>query len=68
MSGCAGRWTFDAEKGYGWSAQDARRLDVFVHYPAINAADYRPLEENQLVSFDVTRGSKGPHSENVTAQ
>jgi cold shock CspA family protein len=45
-----------------------RRLDVFVHYPAINAADYRSLEENQLVSFDVTWGSKGPHAENVTAQ
>ncbi|MBW1602609.1 cold-shock protein [Streptomyces sp. JJ66] len=59
------KW-FNAEKGFGFIAQDGGGPDVFVHYTAINAAGFRSLEENQAVTFDVTQGPKGPQAENVT--
>ena len=58
------KW-FNAEKGFGFIAQEGGGPDVFVHYSAINANGFRSLEENQSVSFDVTQGPKGPQAENV---
>jgi CspA family cold shock protein len=36
-----------------------------VHFSAITGGGYRSLEEGQKVEFDITRGQKGAHAENV---
>ncbi|MFZ2502106.1 MAG: cold-shock protein [Nocardioides sp.] len=58
------KW-FNAEKGYGFIAQEDGGDDVFVHWSAIQGSGYKSLEENQKVEFDVTQGPKGPQAENV---
>ena len=58
------KW-FNAEKGFGFIAQDDGGADVFVHYSAIQSQGYRSLEEAQRVEFEITQGSKGPQAENV---
>jgi len=58
------KW-FNAEKGFGFIAQDGGGADVFVHYSAIATQGFRTLEENQRVEFEVTQGKKGPQAENV---
>ncbi|MFE5301845.1 cold-shock protein [Streptomyces sp. NPDC056632] len=59
------KW-FNAEKGFGFIAQDGSGADVFAHYSAINSTGFRELQEGQTVTFDVTRGQKGPQAENIT--
>ena len=58
------KW-FNAEKGFGFIAQEDGGDDVFVHYSAIQSDGYRSLDENQRVEFDITQGPKGPQAENV---
>jgi cold shock protein len=58
------KW-FNAEKGFGFIAQDGGGPDVFCHYSAITGDGYKSLDENQRVEFDVTQGQKGPQAENV---
>ena len=58
------KW-FNAEKGYGFIAQDGGGSDVFVHYSAIDVTGYKTLEEGQRVEFEITQGPKGPQAESV---
>jgi CspA family cold shock protein len=60
------KW-FNAEKGFGFIAQDGGGADVFYHYSAIVSEGYKSLDEGQQVEFDVTQGQKGPQAENVRA-
>ena len=60
------KW-FNAEKGFGFIAQEDGGDDVFVHYSAIQTNGYKSLDENQKVEFDVVAGPKGPQAENVRA-
>ena len=60
------KW-FNAEKGFGFIAQDGGGADVFVHYSAIQSQGYRSLDENQRVEFEITQGPKGLQAENVQA-
>jgi CspA family cold shock protein len=64
MSQGSVKW-FNAEKGFGFIAQDDGGEDVFVHFSAIAADGYRSLEENQRVEFELTQGQKGPQASNV---
>ncbi len=57
------KW-FNAEKGYGFIAQDNGR-DVFIHHSAIQMEGFRTLEEGQLVEVEVVEGAKGPPASNV---
>ena len=58
------KW-FNAEKGFGFIAQEGGGDDVFVHFSAIQMQGYKSLEEGQQVEFEVTQGPKGPQAENV---
>ncbi|WP_078937819.1 cold-shock protein [Streptomyces virginiae] len=59
------KW-FNAEKGYGFIAQDGDGPDVFAHFSAINSSGFRELQEGQAVIFEITQGQKGPQAENIT--
>ena len=58
------KW-FNAEKGFGFIAQEGGGDDVFVHFSAIQSSGYRTLEENQRVEYDVAQGQKGLEAQNV---
>ena len=57
------KW-FNSSKGYGFIGRESGD-DVFVHFSAIQGEGYRSLKEGERVSFDVTKGPKGPQAENV---
>ena len=44
---------FNAQKGYGFIAQDGGGPDVFVHISAVERAGMRGLIEGQKLTFDV---------------
>ncbi|MFI8852096.1 cold-shock protein [Streptomyces sp. 891-h] len=58
------KW-FNAEKGYGFIAQEGGGPDVFVHYSSIDSEGYRSLEDAQRVEFEITQGRKGPQADGV---
>jgi CspA family cold shock protein len=53
------KW-FNAEKGYGFIANEEGGDDVFVHFSAIQAEGYRKLKEGQKVSFEIETDPKNP--------
>jgi cold shock protein len=55
------KW-FNADKGYGFIAQDGGLPDVFVHFSEIQEAGFRNLEEGQRVEFEIGQGTKGPQA------
>ena len=58
------KW-FNAEKGFGFIAQEDGGDDVFVHYSAIQTQGYKSLDENQKVEFEVGQSPKGPQATGV---
>ena len=50
MSNGTVKW-FNAEKGYGFIADDDGGNDVFVHFSAIQADGFKTLNEGQKVTF-----------------
>ena len=59
------KW-FNSRKGFGFISSE-EGSDVFVHYTALAGDDneYKTLNENDKVEFDVTDGQKGPQASNV---
>ena len=59
------KW-FNSRKGYGFINSE-EGADVFVHFSALTGNDdeYKSLNENDKVEFDVSEGQKGPQASNV---
>ena len=59
------KW-FNSRKGYGFITSEDD-TDIFVHFSAISSDEneYKTLNENDKVEFDVTEGQKGPQASNV---
>ena len=59
------KW-FNSRNGYGFISSE-EGADVFVHYSALadTGDEYKSLNENDKVEFDVTEGQKGPQASNV---
>jgi cold shock protein len=60
------KW-FNAEKGFGFIAQDDGGNDVFVHHSEIEASGFRSLDEGQRVQFEIREGNKGQQATGVRA-
>lgn len=59
------KW-FNSRKGFGFINSE-EGTDVFVHFSALggDGDEYKTLNENDEVEFDVTQGEKGPQASNV---
>ncbi len=61
------KW-FDAKKGYGFIHHPSDGEDVFVHYSNIDSDDdFKTLQSDQRVRFEMNDGPKGLHALNVEA-
>ncbi|MHA1197453.1 MAG: cold-shock protein, partial [Promethearchaeota archaeon] len=59
------KW-FNSRKGYGFISSEEGN-DVFVHYTALAGDDdeYKTLNEDDKVEFEVVEGQKGLQASNV---
>ena len=60
---------FNSRKGFGFiNSEDG--TDVFVHFSALSGGDdeYKTLNENDKVTFDVEQGDRGPKAANVSKE
>ncbi len=51
------KW-FNADKGFGFIANDDGSDDVFVHFSAIMVDGFKTLDEGQKVKFDTEQDPK----------
>lgn len=56
---------FNGEEGFGFISPDDGSAQLFVQFSEIQVSGYKSLEENQRVEFEVGRGPKGVHAQNV---
>lgn len=57
------KW-FNNAKGFGFINNEAEE-DIFVHYSQIQGEGFRTLRQGEDVEFELKRGPKGLHAENV---
>ena len=51
------KW-FNAEKGFGFIANEDGGDDIFVHFSAIASDGFKSLTEGQRVTFDIERDTR----------
>ena len=50
---------------YGFIEKDSDGKDIFVHFSAIEMEGYKTLKTNDIVTFEITQGDKGPQASKV---
>ena len=57
------KW-FNAEKGFGFiTAEDGK--EVFAHFSEIQKSGFKKLTEGEEITFEITKGVKGPQASNI---
>ena len=57
------KW-FNEEKGFGFiTAEDGK--EVFAHFSEIQKPGFKKLTEGEEVTFEITKGAKGPQASNI---
>lgn len=57
------KW-FNDEKGFGFiTCEDGK--EVFAHFSEIQKPGFKKLTEGETVTFEVTKGAKGPQASNI---
>ena len=64
MSSGTVKW-FNESKGFGFICPDDGSTDLFVHHSEIKTEGRASLNEDQKVTFEVGKGTKGPCANNV---
>lgn len=52
---------FNESKGFGFIKDSSSGQDIFVHVNALS----EPIKENNIVTFEIVKGPKGPNAINV---
>jgi len=60
------KW-FNNAKGWGFIVPEGGGDDIFVHFSSIQGTGYRTLNPGQVVNFDLVKGDRGDHANNVVA-
>ena len=60
------KW-FNNAKGWGFIVPEGGGDDIFVHFSSIQGTGYRTLNPGQIVNFDLIKGDRGDHANNVVA-
>jgi cold shock CspA family protein len=58
------KW-YNAEKGFGFVAQDRGGKDVFVHATTLDRSGLSGLAEGQRVRMQIGQGQKGPEARSI---